>query len=122
MDVLKNVLFTQYKLDKVNIPKSGMKSFQISWVQSRDKIKSLHEMKAKYPPILGKWYQHHFQNSQSFLNARHQYVKSVAIISVVGYLFGLGDRHLENILVDLRTGEIAHVDFNSMFNANEKLP
>jgi phosphatidylinositol kinase/protein kinase (PI-3 family) len=75
-----------------------------------------------FPPILGRWYKVTFSSSQSYFSARHQYTKSTAIMSVVGYLFGLGDRHLENIMVDIKTGEIAHVDFNSMFNANEKLP
>ena len=34
------------------------------------------------------------------------YTRSVAVMSVIGYIIGLGDRHLDNILVDLLTGEV----------------
>ena len=40
-------------------------------------------------------------------------------MSVMGYLLGLGDRHLENINVDTTTGETFHVDMNSLFNISE---
>ena len=44
------------------------------------------------------------------------YARSVAVMSVVGYIVGLGDRHGENILMDSTTGGIMHVDFNCLFN------
>lgn len=101
-----------------------MRNAEAEWSDRRNKnkIRNLEAMQKRFPPILGRWYQITFSSSQSYFTARQNYIKSTAIISVVGYLFGLGDRHLENILVDMNTGEIAHVDFNSMFNASEKLP
>ena len=39
----------------------------------------------------------------------------MAAHSVVGYTIGLGDRHLGNILIDFKTGEIAHIDYNACF-------
>lgn len=30
--------------------------------------------------------------------------------SVVGYVVGLGDRHVQNILVDCNTAELVHID------------
>jgi DNA-dependent protein kinase catalytic subunit len=30
---------------------------------------------------------------------------------VAGYLAGVGDRHLQNILLDLGTGQLVHIDF-----------
>jgi len=36
-----------------------------------------------------------------------RYTRSVAVMSVIGYIIGLGDRHLDNVLIDLRTGEVS---------------
>ena len=30
---------------------------------------------------------------------------------LVGYLVGLGDRHVQNILIDQNTAELIHIDF-----------
>lgn len=35
---------------------------------------------------------------------------SVATSSMVGYILGLGDRHVYNILIDKRTAEVVHID------------
>lgn len=42
--------------------------------------------------------------------------------STAGFLCGLGDRHLGNILVDLDTGKLTHVDCSVAFHAGELLP
>ena len=47
--------------------------------------------------------------------------RSLATMSIVGAILGLGDRHLDNILIDLRRGEIIHIDFNVCFNKGLRL-
>jgi len=41
---------------------------------------------------------------------------STAVMSVVGYILGLGDRHGGNIMLSETTGESIHVDYNCVFN------
>lgn len=48
--------------------------------------------------------------------ARSEFTRTTAVISIVGYILGLGDRHGENILLDSTNGGVIHVDFNCLFN------
>lgn len=41
------------------------------------------------------------------------YGRSTAVMSMIGYIIGLGDRHLDNVLVDLITGEVRFMFMNS---------
>ncbi|XP_062590366.1 serine/threonine-protein kinase SMG1-like isoform X1 [Saccostrea cucullata] len=49
------------------------------------------------------------------------YARSTAIMSMIGYIIGLGDRHLDNVLVDLATGEVVHIDYNVCFEKGKGL-
>ena len=40
---------------------------------------------------------------------------------MVGYIFGIGDRHAQNILVDTATAEVVHIDFGIMFEQGKIL-
>lgn len=42
-------------------------------------------------------------------------------MSMVGYIIGLGDRHLDNVLIDMTTGEVVHIDYNVCFEKGERL-
>ncbi|EGZ11590.1 hypothetical protein PHYSODRAFT_516964, partial [Phytophthora sojae] len=47
--------------------------------------------------------------------------KSVAVMSVLGYIVGLGDRHLDNILLCVKSGDIVHIDHNICFDKGRRL-
>uniref|UniRef100_T1J1T4 PI3K/PI4K catalytic domain-containing protein n=1 Tax=Strigamia maritima TaxID=126957 RepID=T1J1T4_STRMM len=49
------------------------------------------------------------------------YSQSTAVMSMIGYIIGLGDRHLDNVLVDLATGEVVHIDYNVCFEKGRNL-
>ena len=49
------------------------------------------------------------------------YACSTAVMSMIGYIIGLGDRHLDNILVDLTKGEVIHIDYNVCFDKGRSL-
>lgn len=44
------------------------------------------------------------------------FASSAAVGSVLGWLLGLGDRHLDNLLLDTETGELLHIDFSVCFD------
>ncbi|KAE8133779.1 hypothetical protein BDV38DRAFT_274097 [Aspergillus pseudotamarii] len=70
----------------------------------------------KFPPVLHEWFVEMFPESGTWLAARLRYTRSCAVMSMVGYVLGLGDRHGENILFEEGTGGILHVDFNCLFD------
>lgn len=50
-------------------------------------------------------------NSEVWLERRTTYTRSLATMSMVGYILGLGDRHPSNIMLQRLTGRIVHIDF-----------
>ncbi|KAH1004120.1 hypothetical protein HUJ04_003920 [Dendroctonus ponderosae] len=50
-----------------------------------------------------------------------RYCYSVAVMSIIGYIIGLGDRHLDNMLIDLSTGDVVHIDYNVCFEKGKTL-
>ncbi|KAH8287614.1 hypothetical protein KR054_010754 [Drosophila jambulina] len=74
-----------------------------------------------HPPVFQEWLRQRFATLHSWYEARNTYIRTVAVMSMVGYILGLGDRHGENILFDDRNGDAVHVDFNCLFNQGELL-
>ena len=65
------------------------------------------------------------QNSELWLERRTNYTRSLAVMSMVGYILGLGDRHPSNIMLDRYSGKIIHLDFGDCFEIamrREKFP
>jgi len=55
------------------------------------------------------------KNSEAWLDRRTNYTRSLAVMSMVGYILGLGDRHPSNLMLDRFTGKIIHIDFGDCF-------
>eukprot|EP00897_Mesotaenium_endlicherianum_P005918 jgi/Mesen1/5354/ME000267S04502 len=65
------------------------------------------------------------RSSEVWLDRRTNYTRSLAVMSMVGYLLGLGDRHPSNLMLDRYSGKIIHIDFGDCFEASmnrEKFP
>ncbi|KAH6595655.1 hypothetical protein BASA61_003754 [Batrachochytrium salamandrivorans] len=55
------------------------------------------------------------KNSEVWLDRRTNYTRSLALMSMVGYILGLGDRHPSNLMLDRFTGTVIHIDFGDCF-------
>jgi FKBP12-rapamycin complex-associated protein len=65
------------------------------------------------------------KSSEAWLDRRTNYTRSLAVMSMVGYILGLGDRHPSNLMLDRVTGKIVHIDFGDCFEVamhREKYP
>ncbi|OMJ77176.1 hypothetical protein SteCoe_23284 [Stentor coeruleus] len=58
--------------------------------------------------------------SEIWLERRTNYTRSLATMSMVGYILGLGDRHPSNLMLDRYTGKIIHIDFGDCFEVAMK--
>eukprot|EP00483_Globobulimina_turgida_P008115 UN08131 len=54
-------------------------------------------------------------NAEIWLEKRTEYTRSLAVMSMVGYILGLGDRHPSNFMLDRFTGKLIHIDFGDCF-------
>lgn len=90
----------------------------------------------RFPPVFDEWFLHSFPDPTAWYVYKHSisivthifscymyryqarvaYIRTCAVMSIVGYIVGLGDRHGENILFDSTNGDCVHVDFNCLFN------
>eukprot|EP01080_Neovahlkampfia_damariscottae_P002252 gene2252-2426_t len=55
------------------------------------------------------------RNSEIWLERRTNYTRSLAVMSMVGHILGLGDRHPSNLMLEKYTGKVVHIDFGDCF-------
>lgn len=63
--------------------------------------------------------------SSPYCHHRANYTRSLAVMSMVGYVLGLGDRHPSNLMLDRKSGKVLHIDFGDCFEVamqREKFP
>ncbi|KAH7380651.1 protein kinase rad3 [Pyrenochaeta sp. MPI-SDFR-AT-0127] len=70
----------------------------------------------KFQPVLHEWFVETFPEPEAWFGARLRYTRSCAVMSIVGHVLGLGDRHGENVLLEQGDGGTFHVDFNCLFD------
>ncbi|CCW63247.1 unnamed protein product [Phytomonas sp. EM1] len=54
-------------------------------------------------------------SAESWLDRRTTYVCSLATMSMVGHILGLGDRHPSNLMIHAFSGRVVHIDFGDCF-------
>jgi len=65
------------------------------------------------------------RSSEVWLERRTNYIRSLAVMSMVGYVLGLGDRHPSNIMLHRYSGKVLHIDFGDCFEvamSRDKFP
>lgn len=85
--------------------------------KSDDKLPLFSErILSQLPPVFHQWFVQQFPEPSAWFSARLKYTRSCAVMSMVGTMLGLGDRHGENILFEEGNGGTFHVDFNCLFD------
>lgn len=86
------------------------------------KEKTFIEICANIRPALQQFFYENYKEPGKWFERRLAYTTSVAVSSMVGYILGIGDRHVQNILIDYETAEVIHIDFGIAFEQGKILP
>ncbi|CAB3364945.1 Hypothetical predicted protein [Cloeon dipterum] len=79
------------------------------------RLRVYEEICSKIRPVFFNFFLERFLLPAVWFEKRLAYTRSVATSSMIGYILGLGDRHVQNILVDTTTAEVIHIDFGIAF-------
>lgn len=85
------------------------------------RIATFKEICEHIKPVLHLFFFNQFKHAEDWFKARTVYSRSAAASSIVGHILGLGDRHCSNILLDISTGEVVHIDLGIAFDQGKAL-
>ncbi|XP_036392547.1 LOW QUALITY PROTEIN: serine-protein kinase ATM [Megalops cyprinoides] len=86
------------------------------------KVQAFNEVCQNFRPVFRYFCMERFLDPAVWMEKRLAYTRSVATSSIVGYIVGLGDRHIQNILIDEQTAELVHIDLGVAFEQGKILP
>ncbi|XP_069747371.1 serine-protein kinase ATM isoform X3 [Narcine bancroftii] len=75
-----------------------------------------------FQPVFRYFCMEKFLDPAVWFEKRLGYTRSVATSSIVCYIVGLGDRHVQNILIDEESAELVHIDLGVAFEQGKILP
>lgn len=118
---LRSIFVTKYEGLKI---KYSLRGLYEKWqhLPEERRMEFYKEQLETFPPILYQWFLETFPDPINWFNARNTFARSYAVMAMVGHILGLGDRHCENILLDVESGKVLHVDFDCLFEKGKRLP
>lgn len=97
-------------------------SSAIKHASDDQKVSTYAQVCSKFQPVLHHFFLEKFPDPFTWFERRLRYSRSLAASSIVGYVVGLGDRHLLNILLDEQSADVIHIDLGVAFDQGRSLP
>lgn len=117
LKTLREILLNSYKQKNVQVNYSELRALLNESVSAPSKLPIFTEkIIPHFIPVFHEWFIEMFPEPGAWFTARLRYTRSCAVMSIVGHVLGLGDRHGENILFEEGNGGTFHVDFNCLFD------
>ncbi len=117
LKTLREILLSSYKQRGIVINYGELRTLLNEASSSPSKIGIFtNVVLPRFPSVFHEWFVDLFPEPGAWFAARLRYTRSCAVMSIVGHVLGLGDRHGENILFEEGNGGTFHVDFNCLFD------
>jgi serine/threonine-protein kinase ATR len=117
LKTFRDILLNLYKPRGIHINYSEIAAYCEEAIKNDTKLPFFTEkVLGMFPPVFHHWFVQQFPEPSAWFAARLRYTRSCAVMSMVGTILGLGDRHTENILFEEGNGGTFHVDFNCLFD------
>jgi serine/threonine-protein kinase ATR len=115
LKTLRDILLGLYKERRVTVNYTQLKAY-LERAYNDDIKFFTDKVLVEIFPVFHSWFIQQFNDPSAWFVARLKYTRSCAVMSMVGTILGLGDRHGENILFEEGNGGTFHVDFNCLFD------
>lgn len=119
---LHEILTILHKKDSVSFSQARNEMKKVQTKTNIERLATYEEIIKGIKPQLRNFFFDSFLEPKEWLDAKRSYTKGTAVISVVGHILGLGDRHLNNILLDCNSGRPIHIDLGIAFDQGRLLP
>ena len=86
-----------------------------------ERIRVYKDIIEHFKPVFHHYFLENFCDPATWFEKRLNYTRSTACNSMVGYIVGLGDRHIDNILLDQHSCEVIHIDLGIAFEQGKTL-
>ena len=86
----------------------------LQFVPNSETITSIKNEFNNHIGCIGKFFKKHAKDDEDYNRILNNYIDTCAGYCTATYLLGIGDRHLENLMID-KDGKFFHIDFGFIF-------
>ncbi len=95
---------------------------QMKHAADEKKVDTFLSVCKRFIPVMHNFFLEKFRDPFTWFEKRLRYSRSLATSSIVGFVIGLGDRHMQNILIDENSADVIHIDLGVAFDQGRALP
>lgn len=112
---------TQHDLEEVSM--SNISIANIDSLRPIQRYEILKEVAGTTPDtVLSEIIWNNSYNSEEWLRRTLTFTQTTALMSITGYILGLGDRHPSNIILNRKTFAVIHIDLGDCFEVAKQRP
>ncbi len=101
---------------------AGMHLPVLEHAHEKDVVANLERVQSFLPPdLLLRGVSNLCSSPETFIVVRSRFARTFATFTICSYILGIGDRHLDNFLMDTSDGSVVGIDFGAAFGAGINL-